>query len=161
MDEVKKPALDPNSLAPRTGSIYPAEFVDAVKGRSKRALTAALGLTQFGVNVVELAPGASSALRHYHSHEDEFIYVLAGEVTLISEGQAQRLTAGLCAGFPAGVADGHCITNRSTEVARYLEVGTRDARDEAFYPDVDLHVKPGRYEKPVFAHKDGTPYESK
>jgi uncharacterized cupin superfamily protein len=161
MEKLNKPALDPTSVAPRTGSIYPPAFVDAVKGRSKRALTAALGLTQFGVNIVDLAPGASSALRHYHSHEDEFIYVLQGEVVLVSEGQEQHLGTGMCAGFPGGVADGHCITNRSEETARYLEVGTRDARDEAFYPDDDLHVIPGRYEKPVFTHKDGTPYETK
>ncbi len=161
MEKLNKPAFDPTSIAPRTGSIYPPAFVDAVKGRSKRALTTALGLTGFGVNIVDLAPGASSALRHYHSHEDEFIYVLQGEVVLISEGQEQKLATGMCAGFPAGVADGHRITNRSSEIAQYLEVGTRDARDEGFYPDDDLYLKPGRYEKPVFTHKDGTPYESK
>ncbi|MDZ4697106.1 MAG: cupin domain-containing protein [Deltaproteobacteria bacterium] len=161
MEKLNKPAFDPNDVAPRTGSIYPQALANAVNGRSKRALTAALGLSQFGVNIVDLAPGASSALRHYHSHEDEFIYLLQGEVVRLSEGQEQPLGAGMCAGFPAGVADGHRITNRSLETARYLEVGTRDPRDAACYPDDDLHVEPERYEKPVFTRKDGTPYESK
>jgi uncharacterized cupin superfamily protein len=162
MANLKKPALDPNTVPPRTGSIYPAPFLSAVAGRTKLPLTAALGLSQFGVNVVTLAPGGGSALRHYHSHEDEFIYVLQGEVVLESEGQQQSLTAGMCAGFPAGVADGHRLVNRSQQEAKDIEVGTRDSRDEAFYPDDDLYVAPGRYDKtPVFTHKDGTPYETK
>lgn len=153
------PALDPMTVEARTSTVYPEPHAAATTGRAKRSLTAALGLTQFGVNVVDLAPGAASALRHWHSHEDEFVYVLEGEVTLVTDAGEQVLTAGLCAGFPGGKADGHCLVNKSDETARILEVGSRDPRDEGNYPDIDLHCQAGRYEKVQFTRKDGTPID--
>ncbi len=158
MTKLQSPALDPADIEIRTGSIYPAEFAAVVAGRAKRALTKALGLTQFGVNLTELAPGAVTALRHWHSHEDEFIYVLQGNVQLHTSAGVQDLGPGQCAGFPAGVADGHRLVNTGTVQATLLEVGSRDARDTAEYPDVDLRIAPDRYNNnPVFTRKDGTP----
>ncbi len=154
----KLPALDPQDIVAKVGSAYPAPFDASTASRAKRALTQALGLTQFGVNVTELPPGSASALRHWHSHEDEFIYVLGGEVTLVTDEGVQTLTQGMCAGFPAGVANGHCIENRSEQPATILEVGSRDDRDKGNYPDVDLHCPAGRYQSPKFTRKDGTPY---
>lgn len=132
------PAIDPTAIAPRTGTIYPEPFKATVAGRSKQALGAALGLKNFGVNRVTLAPGGASALRHWHTKQDEFIYVVAGEVTLVTEAGEQVLTAGMAAGFPAGKADGHQLVNRSGREAVYLEVGDRLPGDEVIYPDVDL-----------------------
>lgn len=154
---LRLPALDPAMIEVRTGTIYPAQFAAVVKGRAKRALTKALGLTQFGVNVTELAPGAASALRHFHTHEDEFVFVLEGEVVLETDVSKQTLRAGQCAGFPANSGDGHRLINASAAKAVFLEVGTRDARDEAFYSDEDLRCSPNHYEKPVFTRKDGSP----
>jgi len=155
----KLPAIDPMSLEPRTSTVYPPPHDTVTQGRAKRMLTQALGLTQFGVNVTELAPGTASSLRHWHSHEDEFVYVLEGAVTLITDAGEQELAAGMCAGFPAGVADGHCIVNRTDAASVVLEVGGRDPRDEGHYSDVDLHCLPGRYDGPKFTRKDGTAIE--
>lgn len=152
------PALDPAAVPPRTGSIYPTEALRSVTvGREKRALGDALGLHTFGVNLVRLEPGALSALRHWHTRQDEFIYVLEGEVTLVTEGGEQRLGPGTCAGFPAGRADGHRLVNRGPVTAVYLEVGDRLPGDQAHYPDEDLEARAARgvYQ---FFHKDGTPY---
>lgn len=127
-------------------------------GRSKKALGDALGLQTFGVNLVTLEPGAMSALRHWHTQQDEFIYVLEGELTLVTEQGEQVLVPGLCAGFPAGHADGHQLINRGQSVAIYLEVGDRLPGGRANYPDEDLeaHAVRGSYR---FFRKDGTPYE--
>jgi uncharacterized cupin superfamily protein len=154
---LRRPALDPATIEARTTTIYPAPHDAITRGRAKRSLTQTLGLTQFGVNVTELAPGAASALRHWHSHEDEFVFVLEGEATLVTGDGEQVLGPGQCAAFPAGVPDGHQIVNRSAQLVRIIEVGTRDARDEANYPDVDLRCAPGRYTKAVFTKKDGSP----
>ena len=155
---LKAPALDPNLIEQKVGSGYPAPFNATTAGRAKRMLTTALGLTQFGVNITEIAPDSATSLRHWHSHEDEFIYVLQGEVTLVTDAGAQTLTEGMCAGFPAGIEDGHCVENRSGKPATILEVGSRDDRDEGNYPDVDLHCQPNRYKAPTFTRKDGTSY---
>jgi uncharacterized cupin superfamily protein len=160
MPKLRLPALDPTDVEPRTSSAYPPRYVHVTKGRAKHALANALGLAQFGVNVTELAPGAASALRHWHTHEDEFVFVLVGELTLITDEGKQVLRPGQCAGFPAGVANGHCLVNESNEPARYLEVGSRRDEDEAHYPDVDLHVHAGRYAGPArFTRKNGSPVE--
>jgi len=147
------PALDPAGIEPRFKTSYPAEFHKLVAGRTKRVLGDALGLTDFGVNLTELAPGAWSALRHWHSEEDEFVYVVEGTVTLVTEAGNQTLGAGMVAGFPKGKADGHHLINKSDKPARYLEIGTRRQSDAVEYPDADLRVLPGR----VMARKDGTP----
>jgi uncharacterized cupin superfamily protein len=157
MSMLRLPAFDPATIEPRTTTAYPAPYDAVTRGRAKRSLMQALRLTQFGVNVTELAPGAASALRHWHSHEDEFIYVLEGEPTLVTDEGEQILKPGQCAGFPAGVANGHHLVNRSSGIVRILEVGTRDPRDEGHYPDHDLHCPAGRYTKAGFTKKDGTP----
>src|SRR5215475_11383751 len=107
------PALDPADVTASTATGYPAQYRAAVEGREKRRLGDALGLTHFGVNLVRLRPGAASSLRHWHSAEDEFVYILEGEVELVTDAGAQRLKAGMVAGFPAGRADSHQLVNRS------------------------------------------------
>ena len=151
------PALDPATLTPRTDSGYPEPYRSRVLPREKRQLAKALGLTQFGVNLTTLPPGKESSMRHWHTREDEFVYVLEGEVVLSSEAGEQILRAGSCAGFPAGSADGHQLINRSDRPAVYLEVGTADALDAVFYPDVDMHYDPAMHPE-GFTRKDGTPY---
>lgn len=151
---MEKPALDPISVEPRTGTIYPLEFAAAVAGRVKRRLGEPLGLTDFGVNLVELAPGAGSSLRHWHSHEDEFVFVLSGVLTLVTEAGEQELRPGQCAGFAKNSGDGHCLLNRTAQPATYLEVGSRNAADRVVYPDQDLVLE----RRAVFTRKDGTAY---
>ncbi len=153
---LKLPALDPRSLDARTGSAYPEPFRAAAKDRKKWALGDAVGLKNFGVNLVELPPGALSSQRHWHTRQDELVYVLEGEVTLMTDGGEQRLTPGMVAGFPAGVADGHHLVNRSSAPARYLEVGDRLPGDEARYSDIDMAAKPVTTVR--FVHKNGDPY---
>ncbi len=158
MPPVELPALDPASLPARTTSIYPTEELRArITGRSKQALGDALGLRNYGVNRVALAPGGVSALRHWHTRQDEFIHVLEGEITLVTDEGEQCLDAGMCAGFPAGKADGHQLVNRSDRIAVYLEVGDRLPGDEAHYPDEDLKARAERAAY-AFFHKDDTPY---
>ncbi|RMD63518.1 MAG: cupin domain-containing protein [Alphaproteobacteria bacterium] len=154
---LRLPALDPVTLEARTGTGYPEPFRAAVANRERRALGTALGLRNFGVNLTTLSPGAASAQRHWHAKQDEFIYVVAGEVTLITDAGEQVLTAGMVAGFPAGRADGHHLVNRSDHDAVILEVGDRTPGDVATYPDIDLEARDvgGRW---GFFHKDGTPY---
>ncbi len=145
------------SLPPRRGSSYPAEFRHVVGSREKRALGAATGLTKYGVNLVHLPPGAWSSQRHWHSHEDEFVYVLEGEIALVTDAGEQVLTAGMGAGFPAGCADGHHLINRSDRMAIYLEIGDRDDADKVDYPDIDMRLekRDGTF---AFLHKNGKPY---
>ena len=154
---LKSPALDPRSLSPRVDSGYPEPFRSRVLPREKRSLGDALGLAKFGVNLTTLPPGKESSMRHWHSHEEEFVFVLEGEVVLCTDAGEQTLVAGTCAGFKAGAKDGHQLVNRSNQPAVYLEVGTRDDADTVVYPDVDLlwnpAVQPDRY-----THRDGTPY---
>lgn len=126
--------------------------------RVKQRLGDACGLTHFGVNLVTLGPGGQSALRHWHSHEDELVYVLSGEVTLITNEGEQVLGAGMYAGFPAGAANGHHFVNRGSAPAQYLEIGDRSPTDEAYYPDDDL-MWLDTANGAIAAHKDGTPYD--
>lgn len=149
---LKPPALDPAELDGATGTIYPDAFKPVVAGRVKRRLSPVLGLSDFGVNLVELPPGAASALRHWHSSEDEFVLVLSGELVLVTDGGEQVLNAGDCAGFPKNAGDGHCLVNRSAAPATYLEVGSRAAADRVDYPDVDLVYQGG-----TFRRRDGSP----
>ena len=154
---LKLPALDPTTVAERRGSGYPEPFRSRMGDRAKRALGDACGLKSFGVNLVTLQPGGQSALRHWHTLEDEFVYVLEGELVLVTNAGEQRLVAGMCAGYPAGARDGHHFVNRSDRPARYLEIGSRIPGDNAFYPDDDLmwcESEAGAYA----AHKDGRRY---
>ncbi len=154
---LKLPALDPETVAEKRGSGYPEPFRSRMGDRAKRRLGDACGLTKFGVNLVTLGPGGQSALRHWHTLEDEFVYVLSGEVVLVTNAGEQVLTAGMCAGYPAGAKDGHHFINRSAAPVRYLEIGDRAPGDNAFYPDDDLLLcedENGAFQ----AHKDGRRY---
>ena len=151
------PKIDVAKLPVDSRSTYPAEFTHVVAGRSRKRLGVAAGLDQFGVNLTTLTPGAASALRHWHHKEDELVYVLEGELTLIENESETPLKAGDAAGFRANVKNGHHLVNKSTRDAIYLEIGTRATHERAEYPDVDLVVvrdeTGGRY-----MHKDGKPY---
>ena len=147
------PKIDIEAVMMRKGSRYPAPFCDLAKGRVKRALGDAGGLTDFGVNLVRLPPGNWSSQRHWHTHEDEFVYIIEGEATLITDAGEQVLKAGDCAAFPKGRADGHHLVNKTAFDVIYLEVGSRHDADVCEYPDIDMRLANGRY-----AHKDGKPY---
>src|SRR3989304_7021921 len=137
------PKIDMAKAALRKASVYPAEFQQAVRGRERSGLGDVARLSQFGVNLTRLKPGAASALRHWHEREDEFVYILEGEVVLIEDGGETLLRAGEAAGFKAGVAAGHCLVNRSSREALYLEIGTRAERERVHYSDVDLELVRG------------------
>ena len=151
----KPSKLDPKTIAPRTGTIYPPEFAGPLKGREKRALGDVFGLTQYGVNLATLAPGSWSSQRHWHEKEDEFIFVIEGDITLIDDAGEHPLKPGMCAGFKAGVANGHHLVNKTKTPATYLEIGTRSANEVAAYPDVDMKAvkTDGKF---VLTRKDGT-----
>jgi uncharacterized cupin superfamily protein len=140
-----------------TPSNYPEPFASMMAGRAKQVLGDQFGLTNFGVNLTRLAPGAMSALRHAHALQDEFIYVLQGHPTLHTNAGLTRLAPGMCAGFAAGTGDAHRLLNESDAEVLYLEVGDRTPGDQASYPDDDLQAVrvDGRWQ---FLHKDGTPY---
>jgi uncharacterized cupin superfamily protein len=151
------PRIDVSTVAVRTGTIYPAKFAGAVAGRHKQALGDAGGLTQFGVNLTRLKPGASTALLHWHENEDEFVYVLEGEPTLV-EGEAETvLKPGDAATFKAGVAVGHRLVNRTPGDVLVLEVGTRASSERAHYPDDDLSFERVNGVNRLTA-RDGKPY---
>jgi uncharacterized cupin superfamily protein len=157
MTDLKLPALDASTVPETRGSGYPEPYRSRMGDRVKRRLGDACGVTAFGVNLVTLGPGGQSALRHWHTLEDEFVYVLSGEVVLVTDAGEQTLSAGMCAGYPAGRRDGHHFVNRSAAPARYLEIGTRVKGDFAIYPDDDLVWRDdgdGHYA----AHKDGRRY---
>ncbi|MEG4507900.1 cupin domain-containing protein [Microcoleus sp. F6_B4] len=151
--------VNPENVPERTGSNYPQEFKSVVAGRVKKRLGDAAGLQNFGVNLVRLAPGSFSALRHWHSRQDELVYVLEGEVTLICNSGDQVLKPGMVAGFPAGDADGHHLVNRTNADVVYLEIGDRTPGDSAEYPDDDLIAKASDNGW-IFTRKNGEVYES-
>jgi uncharacterized cupin superfamily protein len=148
---------DPLAIEGRRGTIYPPPYNEGYEGRIKRALTGPLGLTQFGVNVTTLEPGAKSAERHWHAKEDEFVYILDGELTLLTDEGETTLTSGMAAGFPAGIANGHCLVNKSGRPATYLEIGTRSPDEIASYPDIDLLLVKANGAFKV-TRKNGEPY---
>lgn len=152
------PAIDAFELPARSGSLYPEPFRSRVLPRDKRALGDAFGLTAFGVNLTVLHPGAESSMRHWHSHEDELVYVLDGELVLLTDAGEQILRAGMVIGFRAGDPDAHQLVNRSDRPATYLEVGSRDPRDVASYPDEDLVARQTDAGQWYFLHKDGRRY---
>ncbi|MBM3537657.1 MAG: cupin domain-containing protein [Alphaproteobacteria bacterium] len=153
----RSPVIDPQTAPKRLGSGYPPEFAGPCVTRIKRQLGDAAGLTNFGVNLTELPPGCWSSQRHWHTKQDEFIYVVEGEITLVTDAGETLLKPGMCAGFPAGKPDGHHLINKSDRPAKYLEVGDRTAGDEGHYPDVDMQARfiDGKY---VATRRDGTPY---
>jgi uncharacterized cupin superfamily protein len=151
-------AVVASEVAPRTKpSNYPEPFASRMAGREKRPLGDLFGLSNFGVNLTRLAPGAVSALRHAHSVQDEFIYILQGHPMLVTDAGETPLSPGMCAGFKAGTGNGHQLLNRTGDEVVYLEVGDRSAGDSAIYPDDDIQavLVQGQWR---FAHKDGAPY---
>lgn len=158
-DELRAPALDPATVAEEERQPYPPPWERALAGKHRRALGEALGLTQIGVNMSRLAPGAVSALRHWHTGEDEFIYIVSGEPTLVCDSGEQALKPGHVAGFPAGGGDGHRLENRTDSDAVIIEVGTRATADRVHYTEDDL-VLDKTVSAPArrFTRRDGTPY---
>ena len=157
MTTLRLPALDPLTVPEQRASSYPEPFRSLVAERARRRLGDACGLTRLGVNLVTLGPGGQSALRHWHTQEDEFVYVLSGEVVLVTGEGEQLLTPGMCAGYPGGSRDAHHFINRGAAPVTYLEIGNRIEGDNAFYPDDDLmwcEQESGTYA----AHKDGRRY---
>lgn len=145
--------IDPATLAKVMGTGYPAPFDTPCNRRERQRVGEAAGLTQFGVNLLRLPPGEWSSQRHWHTAEDEFVFVVAGEVVLVTDQGEEVLRAGDCAGFPANDANGHHLQNRSQQDVLLLEVGGRDERDDCFYSDIDMILPAGK----PFARRDGTP----
>lgn len=150
-------AVEANLVTPRTSSTYPEPFASRMKGREKRALGDVFGLANYGVNLTTLLPGSGSALRHSHSKQDEFIYILQGHPVLISDAGETPLSPGMCAGFKCGTGNAHQLINTTRETVRYLEIGDRSAGDAVVYPDDDLQANlvEGKW---LFLHKDNSPY---
>lgn len=149
------PKLDLTNVPVKTGSIYPEPYATMVRGRSSLRLGDAAGLTQFGVNLVTLQPGAMSSLRHWHLAEDEFVMVLSGECVMVQDAGETVMGPGDCAGFPAGSTDGHHFLNRTGAPASFLVIGSKAPREVATYSDHDLvvEIEGG---KARFTYKDGT-----
>jgi uncharacterized cupin superfamily protein len=150
--------LDLTAIPERKGSSYPAPFAQNAANRIRKRLGDAGGLTQFGVNLLHLPPGAWSSQRHWHSAEDEFVYVISGEVVLITDQGEEILSAGDCAAFPRNAPNGHHLVNRSGSKAVCLEIGTRVPDDFTVYSDIDMVFDP---KVGAFTHRDGTPYPAK
>jgi uncharacterized cupin superfamily protein len=151
------PRIDIASLPVRKSSSYPGRFKPVCEGREKTPLGNGAGLTQFGVNLTRIKPGSASALRHWHEVEDEFVYMLEGELVLVEDGGETVLKPGDCAGFKANVANGHHLVNRSSRDALYLEIGTRSDVERAHYPDDDLFIDRDAQQTRIL-HKSGEPY---
>jgi uncharacterized cupin superfamily protein len=149
--------IDPKTLPVITGTFYPPPFDAPCHARTRAKLGDAAGLTQFGVNLLRLPPGAWSSQRHWQTESDEFVYVLSGEVTLVTDAGPEILHAGDAAGFKAGDPNGHCLQNHSNAEATVIEVGTRLANDGAVYSDIDM-LAPASGKPAMYTHKDGTPY---
>lgn len=149
------PRIDLATVPVRKGSGYPPPFDAPCADRARRRLGDSGGLRDFGVNLMTLPPGGWSSQRHWHSHEDEFAFVLDGELTLVEDNAETLLCAGDCAAFPKGTGNGHHLKNLSSVMAVYLEAGSRDPNDLTFYPDIDMMSSntDGKY-----VHKDGAPY---
>lgn len=154
----KPPSTISASEAPkRLGSRYPKPFDEPCIARSKAILGDVFGLTQFGVNLVTLQPGTWSSQRHWHENEDEFVFVVEGEITLCDDAGAHVLTPGMCAGFKANNGNGHCLKNLTDKPVVYLEVGTRGDTETAWYSDIDMKVVQTN-RAGIYMKKDGTPY---
>jgi uncharacterized cupin superfamily protein len=138
-------------------SHYPSPFDEPCRNQSRQGLGTIAGLTQFGVNLLRLQPGAWSSQRHWHDKEDEFVYVLTGEVVLVTNSGEEVLRAGDAAGFKAGDSNGHCLQNRSNLEAQVLEVGIRAEDDTSYYSDIDM-VAPAGHMPPIYTHRDGSSY---
>lgn len=150
--------IDVDAIAPVIGTLYPTPFDEPCRRRERRKLGDAGGLTQFGVNLLRLPPGSWSSQRHWHTASDEFVYVLRGEVVLVTDGGEDILHAGDAAAFKAGDTDGHCLQNRSSHEVLALEIGSRVGRDAGHYSDIDM-VAPAGGQPAIYTRRDGRPYE--
>jgi uncharacterized cupin superfamily protein len=150
---MSKPALHVDDVPMRVGTGYPAPHDVPCRQRGRRRLSDAFGLTQFGANLLELPPGAWSSHRHWHERQDEFVYVVEGEVTLVTNAGETRLTAGMFAGFRANDGNGHHLVNRSSALAKVMEVGTRTIEETAHYSDIDMIYREGE----GYLTRDGRP----
>ncbi|HEX3864355.1 MAG TPA: cupin domain-containing protein [Stellaceae bacterium] len=150
--------IDPATLPAIAGTLYPSPYDKPCRARERTKLGDAAGLTQYGVNLLRLPPGAWSSQRHWHTAGDEFVYVLSGEIVLVSEAGDEVLRPGDAAGFKAGDTNGHCLQNRSDADATVLEIGSRLSDDAAYYPDIDM-VAPAGGKPAIYTHRDGAPYE--
>ncbi len=149
--------IDIAKIVPNIGTLYPPPYDQPCWARERRKLGDAAGLTQFGVNLLRLPPGAWSSQRHWHSHQDEFVYIVQGEAVLVTDDGEEILRAGDCAGFKGGDGNGHHLQNRSNADVIALEIGTRGGEDGADYPDCDM-VAPASGKPAIYTRKDGTPY---
>jgi uncharacterized cupin superfamily protein len=156
MAKPTSPAFDPADVPESNLTAYPAPFRDDNSRRWNRRLGDHAGLTNFGVNLTRIVPGGQSSARHAHARQDEFVWVLSGEVVLETDAGRQTLRAGMCAGFPAGTGDAHRFLNRSERDALILVVGDRTPFEEISYPDIDLHGQAGADGQLRFTRKDGT-----
>ena len=158
MTKPRPPAFDPQDLAESNATAYPEIYRAPNQQRYNRRLGQHAGLKNFGVNLTRIVPGGQSSYRHAHKTQDEFVYVLSGEVVMETNGGAQTLSAGMCAGFPAGTGDAHRFLNKSQDDVLLLVVGDKSPNDEVAYPDIDMHGKMSADGKYVFTRKDGTPF---
>ena len=159
MDEAKPVAIEAAAVPEaRAAMHYPEPFYSRVRGRVRRALGDFFGLTHFGVNLARIPPGGASALRHTHSREDELIYILEGEPTLVTNAGETPLRPGMCAGFKAGSGEAHHLVNKSDRDVVFLEIGDRSLADTVVYPDVDLGRAISAEGRRIFVHRDGRPY---
>jgi uncharacterized cupin superfamily protein len=149
---------NPKDVTPAIGTGYPPPHDEICNKREKHRLGDAVGLKNYGVNYVVLPPGQASAQRHWHEVQDEFVWVLEGELVLVTDAGEELLTPGMSAGFPGGEPDGHHLVNRTDKPAAYLEIGDRMPGDAGAYPDIDMRFQFDADGKPQFLHKDGTPY---
>jgi uncharacterized cupin superfamily protein len=147
--------IDLSAVAVEGGSNYPPPFDQPCNGQTSRRLGRSQGLTRFGVNLTVIPPGEWSSQRHWHSHEDEFVWVVEGELTLVTDAGDETLRPGDCAAFKAGTSDGHHLVNKSKRPARVLEIGNSDPRDRCVYSDIDMIAEPG---DEGYSHRDGAPY---
>lgn len=152
------PAFDPADMKESNATAYPAPYHTDNTNRYNRRIGDHAGLTHYGVVLTRIVPGGQSSHRHAHTTQDEFIYVLEGEPTLETNGGAQLLKPGMCAGFPAGTGDAHRFLNRTDKDVLLLVVGDRSPNDDVRYPDVDMHLACQPDGSRRFLHKDGTPY---
>jgi uncharacterized cupin superfamily protein len=155
---VERSGFDPLALPESNATSYPEPFRALNQQRWNRRLGDHAGLGNFGVNLVRIVPGGQSSSRHAHAKQDEFIYVLSGTVQLETDAGLETLSAGMCAGFPAGTGNAHRFVNRTGSDVMLLVAGDRTGGDEVSYPDIDLHGRLGEDGRFRFSHKDGTPY---
>ena len=157
MSDKRPVAVRASDLPMKSGSSYPTPFDEPCRKRHRQVLGDVFGLTDFGVNYMTLAPGAWSSQRHWHSHEDEFVFVLEGHPTLVTDEGETRLDPGMCAGFRAGDANGHHLVNNTETPVVYLEIGSRSPDDDGYYADIDMQILQ-RAKGGTYTRRDGTPY---